>query len=148
MLPPPTSFSPIPGFLVTTTRGATPSVRGWLSIFPLDDEGLFADDDIRVERYETPTSGGKANAIDLLPKSSSGLVSDGRSKDSTWILLTDDDDATAGSGGTGAVRVLEWDGWATGGVKSVAEWPGRDDDEQNDTTGQRIEGASHAIWLD
>ena len=91
------------------------------------------------ERCETLTSGGKANAIDLIAKE------DGKG---VWILLTDDDERICDESGRGlskgAVRVLEWNGFDTGGIKIVAEWPGQDD-EANPA---RIMGASHAIWLD
>lgn len=124
--------SSLPKFLVTTTRGSSPEVRGWLSIFALNERGDFAQDKIE-ERFETPTSGGKANAVDLLSKQ------DG---DGVWIVLTDDDDAVFAEDGpgNGAVRVLEFNGLGTGGVKEVAEWP-KDHEED-------IKGASHAIWLD
>ena len=149
LLPPPTPLNPTPKVLIATTRGSSSATRGWLSIFPLDADGNFVDipqltdigenvkGDDEAYRFRTPTSGGKANAIDILPKplSESGL----------WILLTDDDDATASPTGVGAVRVLEWDGWMGGGIKLVAEWPSLD---STDMEGERIRGASHAIWLD
>lgn len=139
MLSRPAGDSPNPKVLVTTTRGSDPGLRGWLSIFSLDELGRFTGD--TVERYKTPTSGGRANAIDLLGKDTSGI--------GQWILLTDDDDVTSSASGTGAVRVLEWDGWGTGGVKVAAEWPsGADEFHLQDHDAERIQGASHAIWLD
>ena len=104
----------------------------------LGDLGENFKDDEEAYRLRTPISGGKANAIDILPKtlSESGL----------WILLTDDDHATASPTGVGAVRVLEWDGWTGGGIKLIAEWPSPD--SPNQLEGERIRGASHAIWLD
>ena len=104
----------------------------------LGDVGEIFKGDDEAYRFRTPTSGGKANAMDILPKplSESGL----------WILLTDDDDATASPTGVGAVRVLEWDGWMDGGIKLVAEWPSSD--SSNALEGERIQGASHAIWLE
>jgi carboxy-cis,cis-muconate cyclase len=130
MLAPPSS-SPLPKFLVTTTRGSTPDVRGWLTFIALDHKGDFARDESE-ERFQTPTSGGKANALDLLSKQ------DG---EGIWIVLTDDDEATFAEGGpgNGAVRVLEYNGLGTG-VKEVAEWPTEHKED--------IKGASHAIWLD
>lgn len=141
MLSQPAADSPNPKVLITTTRGSEPELRGWLSIFSLDELGRFSDlpSEDTVERYQTPTSGGKANAIDLLAKDISGV--------GLWILLTDDDDVTASTSGTGAIRVLEWDGWGTGGVKVVAEWPS-ERDEMQDSNAEKIQGASHAIWLD
>lgn len=132
MLSPSTSQNPAPCALLATTRGSTGNVRGWLSIFRLGPSGEFLDD---IVRFETPTSGGKANALDV------------RAKEDTngemWILLTDDDDQAA-SGAGGGVRVLEWDGWGKGNVSVVAEWPPRNDASQGET----MLGGSHAIWLD
>ena len=154
LLPPPTPLNPTPNVLIATTRGSSSATRGWLSVFPLDLDGNFVDitqlglgdvseifkgdDEAQAHRFRTPTSGGKANAIDILPKS--------LSESGLWILLTDDDDATASPTGVGAVRVLEWDGWKSGGIKLVAEWPSSD--SSNKFEGEMIRGASHAIWLD
>lgn len=140
ILSPSTSASPNPKVLIATTRGATSDTRGWLSIFPLDEEGCFTSHPTDAERYQTPTSGGKANAIDISTKDSSG--------DGLWILLTDDDDETASASGTGAIRILEWGGWGNGGVNVVAEWPSNTDEISMNSHEERIQGASHAIWLD
>jgi carboxy-cis,cis-muconate cyclase len=123
--------SSLRSFILTTTRGSTHDVRGWLSIFVLDEEGNFRNED--EIRYETRTSGGRANAIDLLTK---------KDGPGFWVLLTDDDEVSAAVRRRGAVRVLEWDGMETGGLSVVAEWPGDGSDEE------KICGASHAIWLD
>lgn len=96
---------------------------------------MFGD---REERWETPTSGGKANAIDLLTKS------DNEGANGMWVLLTDDDDHTASTSGGGGVMVLEWDGWASGGVKVVDKWPRSGEDQETEW----MQGGSHAIWLD
>lgn len=96
------------------------------------------------ERYETLTSGGKAHAIDLLSKSASFPGHDvGRG---VWVLLTDDDDRTASSEGEGGVRVLEWDGWGTGGVKEVVGWA-HPREEAEALSAERMAGGSHAVWL-
>ncbi|KDR79164.1 hypothetical protein GALMADRAFT_243050 [Galerina marginata CBS 339.88] len=151
MLPPSTSSKPSPELLITTTRGSTSNVRGWLSVFPLDEDGNFArvppgdsgHEDIEAERFQTPTSGGKANAIDIRPKSMGGDDTDG-----LWILLTDDDEDTASPSGGGAIRVLEWDGWGKGGLRVVSEWPTSTTDPTSEGHEDEIRGASHAIWLD
>ena len=161
LLQPPTPVNPTPKVLITTTRGSSTATRGWLSVFPLDEDGNFVDvqtsgdlaenfNDDEAHRFRTPTSGGKANAIDILPKSLSNEAESG-----LWILLTDDDDATASPTGVGAVRVLEWDGWTSGGIRLVSEWPSPDSDSDSDSDSienqlewERIQGASHAIWLD
>lgn len=151
MLSPSTWRNPNPQLLITTTRGASSDVRGWLSIFPLAVNGDFSslenmeEADAEAERFQTPTSGGKANAIDILPK--------GEQEDGLWILLTDDDEVTASPHGTGAVRVLDWNGWGKGGAKIVAEWPSVSDGTALSIgSGERelesVQGASHAIWLD
>ena len=57
----------------------------------------------------TPTTGGRADAIDILPKP----LSNDAAGHGLWILLTDDDDITATTG-VGAVCVLKWDGWRSG----------------------------------
>jgi carboxy-cis,cis-muconate cyclase len=146
MLPPSTSRNPIPQLLITTTRGSSSDVRGWLSVFPLALNGDFSSlepnkgADQEAERFQTPTSGGKANAIDILPK---------EGEDGVWILITDDDEVTASPNGTGAIRVLEWEGWGKDGVKIVAEWPSVSDESVSSDSAERerVQGASHAIWL-
>ena len=131
MLIPSTPSHPVPNTLFTTTRGSTSATRGYLASFHLDDDGLFTTE-IVPEYWETPTSGGKANALDILTKQDS--------EDAVWILLTDDDD-TAVKEGEG-VKVLEWDGWGTGGVKYVTGWPSKEEG------GEKMQGGSHAVWLD
>ncbi|KAG6892762.1 hypothetical protein C0992_012645, partial [Termitomyces sp. T32_za158] len=61
VLSPSTPAHPAPRALFGSTRGASASVRGWLSVFLLDADGLFLDSD---EYWEAPTSGGKAHALD------------------------------------------------------------------------------------
>ncbi|KAG6826882.1 hypothetical protein H0H92_014062 [Tricholoma furcatifolium] len=154
LLTPSTPTHPAPQALFATTRGAKSGTRGWLSVFPLDRDGMFADADadadadagpsqaLQPEYWETPTSGGKANALDIMPKTGAGA---GEEEEGVWVLLTDDDDVTASASeeqeGGGGVRVLEWDGFGTGGVRIVAGWPepGR---------GEVMQGGSHALWLD
>lgn len=183
MLTPSTSDFPAPIALFTTTRGATPAQRGWLSAFKLDKDGLIVplpsgepadESQARLHtkdeavRFETPTSSGKANALDIRAKSHSidTSVENAPSGSETgfWILLTDDDRKADLKG---AVRVLEWGGWGSGiqsddakpwEVKVVAEWPdklgtggrGRMMGEVVETESQEqgFTGASHAIWLD
>ncbi|THU83111.1 putative isomerase YbhE [Dendrothele bispora CBS 962.96] len=103
------------------------------------------EEEYGVERYETPTSGGKAHAIDLYPKELVGMTrtgdegegerererdSEGEGEGAVWILLTDDSDyASVGpgtevessegnKGGRGRGR-----GRGRGGVR-VLEWDG------------------------
>lgn len=146
------------------------------SLFPNVDPESQSDSKL-IERYETPTSGGKAHAIDLYPKDFPFASSGGTP---VWILLTDDSDYAAGetredeatrsstSSNTnanssnqpvGAVRVLEWDGWGTGGVREVVGWPTKDGEGEGSkyyqsSSGKKGEeselmrGGSHAVWLE
>ncbi|KAJ2933098.1 hypothetical protein H1R20_g4005, partial [Candolleomyces eurysporus] len=155
MLTPSSPAFPAPIALFTTTRGATPAQKGWTSVFRLDRDGHVIPtsppsdapdqtplqdvaDDLVAVRFETPTSSGKANAVNI------------RSKDddssSFWILLTDDDRLADKSG---AVRVLEWNGWGPDqDLRIVAEWPSGSEVEGPEKGELEFTGASHAIWLD
>jgi carboxy-cis,cis-muconate cyclase len=70
-----------------------------------------------------------------------------------WIVLTDDDDRAVSPEGGGGVRILEWNGWGTGGVKEVVGWlhpnaePALGTEESEPATGERMAGGSHAVWL-
>ncbi|KAF8228399.1 putative isomerase YbhE [Tricholoma matsutake] len=147
LLVPSTQDEPTPRALFATTRGSTTATRGWLTVFALDADGLYSDD-VEEERYEAPTSGGKAHAIDLLSKSVS-FPKDDRNRNGVWIVLTDDDDHTASPEGGGGVRILEWDGWGVGGVKEVVGWPhpSTEGHESEAVTEERMAGGSHAVWL-
>ena len=53
------------------------------------------NEDVEAYRFRAATSGGQANAIDILSKS----LSNDTAESGLWISHTDDE------------RVLEWDGW-------------------------------------
>ncbi|KXN81587.1 Muconate cycloisomerase 1 [Leucoagaricus sp. SymC.cos] len=150
LLTPPTAARPSPHALFTTTRGRTSATRGWLSIFALDENGYFELNGHALEaviRYETPTSGGKANAIDLANQSHSDQTKIEEEEDEgVWILLTDDDEVTAASGSSG-VKILEWNGWGKDGVRVIAEWPALAVDDAETNGEERMMGGSHAIWV-
>ncbi len=76
-------LSPSATTLFTTTRGATPATRGWLAAFPLTSSGLPSPNSAEITYWLTPTSGGKANAIDV-------MLYPGE-KDKVLLILTDDD---------------------------------------------------------
>jgi len=160
MLGPSAGEGNLPTEIWATTRGATEDERGWVSVFELDQDGMLVSSlsDEGVERYETPTSGGKAHAIDLFPKSTASFESTNASHQGSpvWILLTDDSDHAAGevrepqdeassSKPIGGVRVLEWNGWFNGGVREVVGWPSEGKNEGLD--GELMRGGSHAVWL-
>lgn len=144
LLTPPTQQHPAPVALFATTRGGKEDTHGWLTIVKLDIEGSPATDPQEnpiTERYEMPTSGGKAHALDLLTKEEGS---------GAWVLLTDDSDAAAvrSNHKGGAVRVLEWDGWGSeSGLREVVSWPSvKDSVEEGDELW--FNGGSHAVWLD
>ncbi|KAK1229455.1 hypothetical protein PQX77_007504 [Marasmius sp. AFHP31] len=150
LLSPSTPSNPTPHSIWATTRGSKDSDKGWVSVFKLDDEGKFVSSS-ETERYEMPTSGGKAHAIDLYPKElvnePATTANDASQIDgAVWMLLTDDSEFAASQEGGGGVRVLEWDGWGTGGLKEVAGWPTPSDVPKEGE--ERMQGGSHAIWLD
>ncbi|KAK0199774.1 hypothetical protein DFS33DRAFT_1463141 [Desarmillaria ectypa] len=123
--------------IFVTTRGATHLDPGYIAVFSLSSSGLFSG---QVEYYETPTSG-KAHAIDLLPKaseSSTAVEQESLSVPavSVWIVLTDDNPCTQTPEPCASVRILEWDGWGTGGIREVAAYAGTE-----------MQGGSHAIFL-
>ncbi|KAF7324763.1 Muconate cycloisomerase 1 [Mycena kentingensis (nom. inval.)] len=147
LLAPPTPQHPAPQSIFVTTRGGEnqPSTRGWVSVFRLDNEGLFAGDietnPYLVERYEAATGGGKAHALDIIPKQGNDdEVRDG----ALWVVLTDDSPPQPG------VRVLEWDGWLWRGggtrLREVVAWPPQDFEAKDGE--EKMEGGSHAVWLD
>ena len=94
-------------YLYVTTRGKTSATRGYVSVWRVAADGTLGDDSnvpyddpyAPLTRWETPTSGGKANAIDTFPfhAKDSPVTKD-------WIVLTDDEE------GTGWIWILEWDG--------------------------------------
>jgi len=148
LLSPPTAAHPAPQSIFATTRGAEESTRGWVGVWRLGVDGLFAEgvggDDWEegreyVERYEAPSSGGKAHALDLLVNAEGGGEGEG-----LWVLLTDDSPPRSG------VRVLEWGGWKAeegqARLREVSAWPEGGDAEGED--GETMMGGSHAVWLD
>ena len=120
---PPTPSHPSPSHLFATTRGVNSSFKGYLSVFIIGSDGLLMEKP--AETWETPTSGGKANAIELIAK-------DGEGEEGAWIALTDDEP------GAGGLWILAWDGRR---VEIVVGWSGNGEDVG-------MGGASHAIWLD
>lgn len=63
-----------PRYLFSSTRGLTHGTKGWIGVFELDHEGLILASSVRDEAlgnalclWQTPTSGGWANAIEPAP---------------------------------------------------------------------------------
>lgn len=83
---------------------------------------LVAPGEAPAAIWETPTSGGKANAIEVVAVNGRG----GRPEEKDWIVLTD--------GEEGMVLVLSWDGVKFDEVSRVHMMEG--------------DMASHAVWLE
>lgn len=79
-----------------------------------------------LHRYETETSGGKANAIEIFPFAGP----------TEWIVLTDDEQ--------GWVSVLEWDRHSSQLLKTAQVRLGVQEGAEEE---ERDTGASHAVWL-
>jgi carboxy-cis,cis-muconate cyclase len=137
-------ISPSGTSILATTRGKTAGVRGFVRAWALHPNSVVDDPNATVggpigalkATFETPSSGGKANAIEWAPRyplmaspEEQGGV-DG-SGEHDLAVLTDDEQ--------GHVLVLSWDG---SDLKELARvtLPGTGDDG-------RPEGASHAVWL-
>lgn len=116
-------------FVFATTRGKDANVRGLLVAFELETSsssqgrgGLLRPDQGPQAIFETPTSGGKANAIEVLPAQGRG----GAKEDEEWLVLTDSEQ--------GLVLVISWDGIRFEEVSRVKLEEG--------------DGASHAVWVE
>jgi carboxy-cis,cis-muconate cyclase len=127
-------MSSSPSHLFATTRGFDTSHKGFITVFSILPTGLLDTHESKIERWQTPTSGGKANAIELKAKVADETVGNDPGAEGVWIALTDDEPDGGG------LWILEWDGEGTGGLKIVAEW--------SSEGGESMDGASHAIWLD
>lgn len=112
-------------FVFATTRGKDASVRGFLCAYAIDPltGHLVRPSEAPSAVWETPTSGGKANAIEVIDvKGRDGGLGD----EKDWIVLTDSEQ--------GLVMVIAWDGEAFEEVSRVQLMHG--------------DGASHAVWLE
>ncbi|KAJ6583955.1 hypothetical protein DFH09DRAFT_1143859 [Mycena vulgaris] len=150
LLAPSTPAQPAPQSIFATTRGGEgEETHGWVGVWRLDAEGMFAGDvennPYLVERYEAKTPGGKAHALDIIPKGDGDGADDG----AMWVLLTDDSPPHPG------VRVLEWDGWLWRGggtrLREVVAWPPPgfySSEAVKEGEPERMAGGSHAVWLD
>lgn len=115
-------------FVFATTRGKDASVRGLLVAFELDSDpvngggALLRPGAGPTATFETPTSGGKANAIEVLPARGRGQAGEKEE----WLVLTDSEQ--------GLVLIVSWDGKRFEEVSRVQLEHG--------------DGASHAVWVE
>ncbi|ORY66930.1 Muconate cycloisomerase 1 [Leucosporidium creatinivorum] len=110
-----------PSYLFASTRGLVASQLGWVAVFRLDSSGLVASE-TPLALWETPTSGGWANAVEPAPVGEWKDAEEGKE----YIALTDSEE--------GYVFVLSWDGEK---VEEVAR-----------TKLEGGAGAATAVWLD
>ncbi|PWY97598.1 putative isomerase YbhE [Testicularia cyperi] len=136
-----------PKYLFASTRGLTQDTKGWVAVFELDRSGLIVEqhrpeNDPKgdaLDLWETPTSGGWANAIEPAPHLMSGRVGDAENK-VQYAVLTDSE--------AGVVRMLRLDtaqtpdtesGGAT--IRQVATL-----ELGHDSKG-RLREAATAVWI-
>lgn len=55
-----------PRYMYASTRGLQASTKGYVAVFPLKEDGMLASEEA-IHIWETPTSGGLANAIEPAP---------------------------------------------------------------------------------
>lgn len=150
--------------LYVTTRGKTSSQRGWVATFALESDGSVREEKDgeglpegygAQSRYETQTSGGKANAIEVFPKDfwpsedvAVAVAADGAARPGPqgrdYIVLTDDE--------LGYVSILEWrDEWdqlrEVAAVQLGVDAPVEGEERGQIVEGEAATGASHAVWL-
>ncbi|WPH02956.1 muconate cycloisomerase 1 [Acrodontium crateriforme] len=111
-----------PRYMYASTRGLTAETKGYVAVFKLDEDGTMADENA-ICIWETPTSGGIANAIEPAPWHTSHCGME-------FLALTDSEE--------GWVFVLSFDG---NEVKEVSRVNlGKTDDGD-------VVGAATAVWL-
>lgn len=111
--------SPSQQYLYCSTRGLEPSTKGWVAVYPLSPSGMPSSD-TPLCLWETPTSGGWANAVEPAPSA----YNDGASG-LEYVALTDSEE--------GLVMILSFDGKE---IKEVAR-----------TKLEGGAGAATAVWL-
>lgn len=128
-----------PRYLFASTRGLCRQVRGYVSVFALDEDGNFKDE-TPIDMWMTPTSGGIANAIEPAPFQNSGTASGDH-----FLSLTDSE--------AGLVMILRFDGKQIKEVSRVElPWQQRAaNGAVPDTAHTRRDGevvqAATAVWL-
>ena len=113
-------LSPDARTLFGSTRGLKDETKGWLAAWSLDASGRVQGGDGAepISRWQTPTSGGWANAIEPAPWTKAG--------EPTLLALTDSEQ--------GLVMIIKWDGKVFSEVSRVKLDGGA--------------GAATAVWLD
>lgn len=113
--------SPKPKYLYASTRGLNSETKGYVAVYKMNADGMVEGDALSI--WETPTSGGIANAIEPAPHS-------GQHGDVEVLAMTDSEEAW--------VFVLSFDGRKVQEVARLAL--GKTAEEKN------VQAAT-AVWL-
>lgn len=120
-----------PRYLYGSTRGLDEHTRGYVVVYAIDADGFLVGADGKqgglVTRWETPTSGGIANAIEPAPR----VMRDERGVEREYLALTDSQG--------GCVFVLSFDGQEMAEVARLKVTDGVD-------AGEVVRCAT-AVWL-
>ncbi|KAK4546676.1 hypothetical protein LTR36_001894 [Oleoguttula mirabilis] len=119
-----------PRYMYASTRGLKAETKGYVAVFPLNESGTLASE-TALDIWETPTSGGIANAIEPSPwptSQSQDVVREGSTVE--YLAMTDSE--------KGWVFILAFDGQTLSEVTRVNL--GKTED------GQVVQAAT-AIWL-
>lgn len=117
--------SPSQEYLYCSTRHLTeksPSQKGWVAVYPLPSSGLLDSTTEPLAMWETPTSGGWANAVEPAPKNYNTAAEE-------FVALTDSEE--------GLVLILGFDGVR---VREVAR-------TKLVARNGSVAGAATAVWL-
>jgi carboxy-cis,cis-muconate cyclase len=114
----------VPRYLYASTRGLKSETKGYVAVFLLKQDGTLQSED-PIDMWETPTSGGIANAIEPTPWYA------GQDETCEYLALTDSE--------VGLVSVLEFNGRRI--CELVRTELGRTEDGE-------ITQAATAVWLE
>ena len=112
-----------PRYMYASTRGLESDTKGYVAVFSLKEDGMLANE-MPIHIWETPTSGGLANAIEPAPWLK------GQDESVEHLAMTDSEE--------GWVFILSFDGRE---VKEVARVG------LGKTDSGELVGAATAIWL-
>ncbi|KAF2481611.1 muconate cycloisomerase I, MLE, partial [Neohortaea acidophila] len=112
-----------PKFMYASTRGLQASTKGYVAAFSLDEHGYLISE-TAIHIWETPTSGGLANAIEPAPPIK------GQREDVQYLAMTDSEE--------GWVFMLSFDGKKIAEVARVS---------LGKTEEGEVVGAATAVWL-
>ncbi len=141
-------LSPDGASVLASTRGKTSKTKGIVRAWKLRAAAAAQEADAPVQEeplftYETPTSGGKANAIEFARRFGGAQGAQAAAAASTASISDTADLAVLTDDEQGYVLVLEWDGEQLV-EKARTKLPGKGWKQLGE--GEE-EGASHAVWL-